>query len=140
MTWDVYALRAPRGARSVEEIPDGYAGPPIGEPDDVVETVRGVAPNLDTSDRRWLRIVGEDHEIEIALGKGVRVQDVSFYITGGAGAVPVVLDVCRALGVTPFDTETGTVLNPSSTPPSDIPPEGDDEDEPRPWWRRLFGR
>lgn len=140
MTWDVYALRAPRGARSVEQIPDGYVGPPIGAPEDVVEAVRGVAPHLDTSDPRWLKIAGEDHQIEIALGKGVRVQDMSFYITGGAGAVPVVLDVCRSLGITPFDTETGEVLNSSSVPPSNTPPEDDDEDEPRPWWKKLLGR
>ena len=29
MTWDVYALRAPRGARSVDQIPDGYSGPNV---------------------------------------------------------------------------------------------------------------
>lgn len=139
MTWDVYALRAPRGARSVEQIPDGYAGPAIGDPDDVVAAVRAVAPHLDTSDPRWLRLDGPDHRIEIALGKGIRVQDLTFYIAGGDGAVGVVLDVCRSLGVTPFDTETGEVLTPDSRPPADAPPDEDDDDD-RPWWRRLFGR
>jgi hypothetical protein len=139
MTWDVYALRAPRGARSVEQIPDGYSGPPIGEPDDVVATVRGVAPHLDTSDPRWLRLTGPDHQIEIALGKGIRVQDVTFYITGGSGAVAVVLDVCRALGITPVDTDTGEVLTAESQPPTNTPPDEPDDDD-RPWWRRLFGR
>ena len=138
MTWDVYALRAPRGARSVEEIPDGYTGSAIGDPDDVVETIRGVAPHLDTSDPRWLRMQGPDHDIEVALGKGIRVHDVTFYIGGGEGAVAVVLDVCRALLVTPFDTETGEVLTASSQPPAAAPPPEDDED--RPWWRRLLGR
>ena len=140
MTWDVYALRAPRGARSVEQIPDGYTGPPIGDPDDVIAAVRGVAPHLDTSDPRWLRLEGPDHRIEIALGKGVRVQDMTFYISGGDGAVGVVLDVCRSLGITPFDTETGEVLNPSSQPPPDAPVDVDDDEDDRPWWRRLFGR
>ncbi|GAA2723472.1 hypothetical protein [Cellulomonas aerilata] len=139
MTWDVYALRAPRGARSVEQIPDGYTGPAIGEPDDVVAAVREVAPHLDTSDPRWLRLSGPDHQVEIALGKGIRVHDVTFYITGGAGAVPVVLDVCRSLGLTPFDTETGEVLTAGSRPPADAPPEEADDDD-RPWWRRLLGR
>jgi hypothetical protein len=140
MTWDVYALRAPRGARSVEQFPDGYTGPAIGDPDDVIAAVRGVAPHLDTSDPRWLRLEGPDHRIEIALGKGVRVQDMTFYISGGDGAVGVVLDVCRSLGITPFDTETGEVLNPSSQPPPDAPVDEDDDEDDRPWWRRLFGR
>ncbi|HEY8721399.1 hypothetical protein [Pengzhenrongella sp.] len=137
MTWDVYAVRAP-GARNVEQIPDG-GGSPIGNPDDVVEAVRRVAPHLDDKDPRWLRLEGPDHEIEVALGKGIRVHDVTFYIGGGEGAVPIVLDVCRELGITPFDTDTGEVLNASSRPPVVTPPDAD-EDEERPWWRRLLGR
>ncbi len=141
MTWDVYAVRAPRGARSVEQFPAAYVAPPIGDPDDVVAAVRGVAPHLDTSDPRWLRLDGPDHQIEIALGKGIRVQDITFYILGGDGAVRIVLDVCRSLGITPFDTDTGEVLNAVSKPPSNTPPPEDDEDdEPRPWWKKLFGR
>ena len=139
MTWDVYALRAPRGARSVEQIPDGYTGPAIGDPDDVVAAVRAVAPHLDTSDPRWLRLTAPDHQIEIALGKGIRVHDVTFYIGGGEGAVPVVLDVCRSLGITPFDTETGEVLTTASQPPADEPAAAVHDDD-RPWWRRVFGR
>lgn len=141
MTWDVYALRPPRGTRSVEGIPDGYNAPSIGDPDEVVEKVRAVAPHLDMSDPRWLRLDGPDHQIEIAIGKGVRVQEVTFYIHEGDGAVGVVLDVCRALGVVPFDTDTGGVLNDESRPPSNEPPPLDeDDDDDRPWWRRLFGR
>ena len=138
MTWDVYALRAPRGARSVEQIPDGWTGPDIGDPDDVVEAVRRVAPDVDTTDPRWLRIEGPDHLVEIALGKGIKVHDVSFYLTGGAGSVPVVLEVCRSLGITPFDTETGEVLTSASQPPAQEPPP--QEEEHRPWWKRALGR
>lgn len=139
MTWDVYALRAPRGARSVDQIPEGYSGPPLGDPDDVVETIRGVAPHVDATDPRWLRIEGPDHQIEVALGKGIRVHDVTFFIGPGDGAVPIVLDVCRSLAITPFDTETGEVLTAESRRPVEGPPEADDEDD-RPWWRRLLGR
>ncbi len=139
MTWDVYALRAPRGARSVEQFPAAYTPPPIGDPDDVVAAVREVAPHLDTSDPRWLRLDGPDHQIEIALGKGIRVQDMTFYISGGEGSVPLVLGVCRSLGITPFDTETGEVLTASSQPPPESPPESDDEPA-SPWWKRLLGR
>jgi hypothetical protein len=147
MTWDVYALRAPRGARSVEQIPDGYSGPAIGDPDDVVEVVRRVAPHVDATDPRWLRLEGPDHRIEVALGKGIQVHDVTFYIGRGDGAeeingaVPIVLEVCRSLAITAFDTETGEVLTSSSQPPPDAPPDDDDADEDdRPWWRRLRRR
>ncbi len=105
---------------------------------DVVAAVREVAPHLDTSDPRWLRLTGPDHQIEIALGKGIRVHALSFYIARGDGAVPLVLEVCRALGVTPFDTETGEVLTPESRPPASAPV--GDADDDRPWWRRLLSR
>jgi hypothetical protein len=141
MTWDVYAVRAPGGARSVEQIPEGYSGPDVGDPEAVVRTVRRVAPHVDATDPRWLRLEGPDHRIEVALGKGIRVQDVTFYIGPGEGAVPIVLDICRSLGITAFDTETGEVLTASSRPPADLPADdAGDDDEERPWWRRLLGR
>jgi hypothetical protein len=78
----------------------------------------------------------------VALGKGIRVHDVTFYIGGGDGAVPVVLEVCRSLAITAFDTDTGEVLTASSRPPAAAPPEDDEDedDEERPWWRRLWHR
>lgn len=138
MTWDVYALRAPRGARSVEQIPDGYTGPAIGDPDDVLEAVRRAAPHLDATDPRWLVVAGPDHRLEVALGKDIRVHDLTFYIEQGEGSVPIVLDVCRSLGITPFDTETGEVLTVDSRAPEPEPAGPDDED--RPWWRRVWSR
>ena len=140
MTWDVYAVRAPRGARSVEEIPEGFSGPDIGDPDHVVEVVRRAAPHVDATDPRRLRIEGPDHRIELSLGNGFRVHDVTFFIGPGDGAVPIVLDVCRSLGITPFDTETGEVLTESSRPPADLPADAADDDEDRPWWRRVLKR
>jgi hypothetical protein len=139
MTWDVYAVRA-LGARTVEELPEGYAGPDIGDPDDVLRTVRRLAPHVDATDPRWLRIEGPDHQIEVALGKDIRVHDVTFYIGRGDGAVPIVLEVCRSLGITPFDTDTGEVLTTSSRPPADAPLGPDDDDDERPWWRKLRRR
>jgi hypothetical protein len=141
MTWDVYAVRA-QGARSVEQIADGYSRPDIGDPDEVVEKVRRVAPDLDATNPRWLRLEGPDHRIDVALGNDIRVHDITFYIHDqGDAAVPIILDVCAALGITPFDTETGEMLHSSSKRPPDPPPdEDDDEDEDRPWWRRLLRR
>ena len=140
MTWDVYALRAPRGARSVEQIPEGYVPPDVGAPEDVLAAVRQDAPHVDAQDPHWLRITGPDHQIEIALGKDIRVHDLSFYLGREEGAVPIVLAVCRSLGITPFDTETGEVLTADSRPPADGPVGDAADDDDRPWWRRLFGR
>ena len=138
MTWDVYALRAPRGARTVEDIPDGYEPPSLGRPEDVVAVVREVAPHVDATSEHWLVLQGEDHSIEVMLGKSVTVHDLSFYIRGGDGAVGVVLAVCRRLGATAYDTETGELLTTESRPP-EPPPVEDGEDEGRPWWKKMVG-
>ena len=138
MTWDVYAVRAPRGARTVEDIPHDFSGPDIGKPEDVVRTVSRVAPHVDASDPSWLRIEGEDHRVEVALGQGITVHDLSFFIGPGDGGGPLVLELCRSLGITPYDTETGEVLTAESRPPADVPADEDDED--RPWWRRVLHR
>ena len=105
---------------------------------EIDRTVQRVAPHVDASDPRWLRLEGPDHRIEVALGKGIKVHDLSFYIGPGEGAVPLVLEVCRSLGITAYDTETGEALTVDSRPPADVPP-GEDDDE-RPWWRRVLHR
>jgi len=42
--------------------------------------------------------------------------------------------------IEPADTETGEVLTASSRPPADEPAGADEDDDERPWWRRLLGR
>ena len=36
MSWAIYAMRGPGGVRRLEDIPDGYAPPPLGTADEVV--------------------------------------------------------------------------------------------------------
>ncbi len=132
MTWDVYAVRTGGGIRRLEDLPQGYSLPVVGTADEVVAAVREVAPYADTTDPSWLVVAGADHTVEISLGKASQVHDVTFYVSEGEGAVGVILDVCRRLRVTPYDTETGEILTLGSRPPGPPPP--DDEDGGRRWW------
>lgn len=138
MTWDVYAVKAPPGARRLEDLADAYGSRPVGTVEEVVALIREGAPHADASDPTWLVVEGADHSFDVSLGKGVQVRDVTFYIRHGEGSVPLVLDLSRRLSVRAFDTETGEMLTPSSTPPVYDPgPEEDDDDPPRrKWWRR----
>jgi hypothetical protein len=135
MSWAVYAMRTPGGVRRLEDMPDGYAPPSLGTADEVIERIRTAVPDADASDPRWLRLNGPDHSVEVTVGKGVQVHDVTFYIHDGSAAVGVVLDVCRQLGVTAYDTESGELLTPASKPP--VPPPLEEDELPkRKWWRR----
>jgi hypothetical protein len=138
MTWDVYAVRAPVGVRRLEDLPAGFTPPPLGSVTDVVATFREAAPEVDAADPAWLRLVGPDHDVDVALGKALHVRDVTFYVNGGDGSVAVILDVSRRLGVTAFDTESGERLTPESKPPTPAPL-ADDElaaERKRHWWQR----
>lgn len=135
VSWDVYAVRAP-GARRLEDVAAGRPPGLVGVADEVLEVVREAAPHVDASDPTWLVLEGQDHSLELALGKGVQVHDLTFYVRGGQGSVALVLDVCRRLGVTPFDTETGEKLTAASTPALPEPPAEDEDERPkRRWWR-----
>lgn len=129
MTWAVYAMTAPPGVRRLDDVPDGYTPPPIGTAEEVLERIRAAAPDADTSDPRWVKVGG----VEVTVGKGVQVRDLSFYLADATG-VPVVLDLARALGVTAYDTESGDQLTPASKPP--VPPPLDPDELPkRKWWK-----
>jgi hypothetical protein len=137
MTWDVYAVRATPGARRLEDLADVGGSADIGRLENVVAEIRAGAPHVDATDPTWLVLEGQDHSMDIGLGKGVHVRDVTFYIRGGEGAVPLVLDLCSRLKVRAFDTETGEMLTSSSAAPVFDPGADDEADPPkRRWWRR----
>jgi hypothetical protein len=136
MPWEIYAAMTPAGAGRLEELPDWFEPRPIGQADEMIELIRGVAPGVETDDPSWLRMIDEDYEIEIALGKGAQVHDLTFYIRRGGGAVvPIILGVCGALGVTPYETESGDRLTSSFQPPSEPGPD-DEAVAKRRWWQR----
>src|SRR5258705_3714573 len=120
MSWAIYAMRGPGGVRRLEDIPDDYAPPSLGTADEVVARVREVAPDVDASKTSGLRLTGPDHDVEMTIGKGVQVHDVTFYINGGEGSIPLIMNISSNLGVTPYDTESGNFLTEESRPP--VPP------------------
>ncbi|TWD81780.1 hypothetical protein FB561_2903 [Kribbella amoyensis] len=139
MSWAIYAMRGPGGVRRLEEIPEGYEPPSLGTAADVVEVVREVVPTVDASKRSWLLLQGDDHDFEMSIGKGVEIRDITFYLNDGPRSIPLVMEISRRLGVTPYDTESGDFLTEESRPP--VPPPLTEEEikanKPK-WWK--FGR
>jgi len=139
MSWAIYAMRTAGGARRLDDISDEYAPPSIGTAERVLELIKEAAPDVDASDPKWLRLTGPDHSVELTMGKGVQVHDLTFYINGGERAVEVVLEVSHHLGVMPYDTESGEMLTEHSKPP--VPPPLDEDERSsgkRKWW--PFGK
>ena len=138
MSWAIYAMRGPGGVRRLEDIPDGYEPPSLGTADDVVKLVREVVPDADTSNRSWLVLRSDEYDVEMTIGKGVAVHDVTYYIDGPR-SIPLVMEISNRLGVTAYDTESGDFLTEESKPP--VPPpltEEEIKDGKPKWWK--FGR
>lgn len=139
MSWAIYAMRGPGGVRRLDEIPEGYQPPSLGSADEVVEIVREVAPGVDATKKSWMLLRSDEYDVEMSIGKGVDVHDVTFYLNDGARSIPVVMEISRRLGATPYDTESGDFLTEESRPP--VPPPLTEEEikanKPK-WWK--FGR
>jgi hypothetical protein len=132
-------MRGPGGVRRLEDIPEGYEPPSLGSADDVVAAVKEVAPGVDATKRSWLLLRSDDYDVEMTIGKGVEVRDITFYLNDGPRSIPVVMEISSRLGVTAYDTESGNFLTEESKPPVP-PPLTDDElkaNKPK-WWK--FGR
>jgi hypothetical protein len=140
MSWAIYAMRGPGGVRRLDDIPDGYSPPSLGTAEEVVALVREVVPDVDATKRSWLRMEGPDHDVEMTIGKGVEVRDVTFYINGGTASIPLVMKISSRLGVTPYDTESGNFLTEESAPPVPPPLDEDELKDGRSWWQRLTRR
>lgn len=139
MSWAVYAMRGPGGVRRLDDIPVDYEPPSVGSSTDVVAAVRELVPDVDTSKPSWLALRSADFDVEMTIGKGVEVRDITFYLNDGPRSIPIVMEISRKLGVTPYDTESGDFLTEESRPPVPPPMTPDEIKMNKPkWWK--FGR
>lgn len=137
MSWAIYAMRGPGGIRRLEDVPDGYEPPSLGTAEQVLGLVREVVPDVDASNRSWLRLKSAEYDVELSIGKGVDVRDVTFYLNDGARSIPLVLQLSSRLGVTPYDTESGDFLTEESRPPVPPPLTPDEIKANKPKWWKL---
>ena len=111
VSFDVYAFVPPPGVSQIEDMPNDYEPASLGRRDAVVEVIRQVAPDMDSSDPSLLVLDGPDHLIEIGLGANAEVDGMMFFCRGGDGTVPLVLAICARFGAVAFDTSEGILLS-----------------------------
>jgi hypothetical protein len=120
-------------------MPVDYEPPAVGTATDVVAMVREVVPDVDTSKPSWLALRSPEYDVEMTIGKGFEVRDITFYLNDGPRSIPIVMEISRRLGVTPYDTESGNFLTEESRPPVPPPMTADEVKMNKPkWWK--FGR
>lgn len=116
MSWDVLVLRLPEGCASLGELPEDFAGLPLGPRADVVAALAEAVPDADLSDPAWGELEGAGWSVELNIGDREPVDDVMLHIRGGGDDVlPVVLRIAAALGARACDTAGGAVMGPGDT-------------------------
>jgi hypothetical protein len=114
----VFAFVAPKGLRRMEDLPKGYQMPSMGSRDELIGTIRQLAPQVDESDPAWLVVQGPDYLVEVSLGDDGNIDSFMFFVRGdppsdaraGSGAVSLMLTIAGSLGATLFNASQGTFM------------------------------
>ena len=108
MSWDLFAMKLPREARSVDDLDAAYAVPPIGPRDAVIEAIASVVPTADFSDPSWGLIDTPEASIEVNLGNEQIVDSFALHVRGGGVAVlTLITDLLAAVDVRAIDGSSG---------------------------------
>jgi hypothetical protein len=115
MSWDLYAMKLPAGARSVDEIPGDYVPPPIAPRAEVIAAISTAVPGADFSDPRWGLIDTPAAAIEVNLGDDDPVESFALHVRGGGDEVlGVIAAILDSVGVTAVDSSSGDLFDPAT--------------------------
>jgi hypothetical protein len=108
MSWDLFAMKLPREARSVDELDDGYEPPPIGPRHAVIEAIASAVPTVDFSDPSWGFIETDQASIEVNLGREEIVDSFALHVRGGGVEVlTLITELLAAVDVRAIDGSSG---------------------------------
>lgn len=111
MSWDVMLQHLPPGIRSISEIQDDFAPPPLGKRAEVIAALCAKLPGLDYSDPTWGRLEGDDCSIEFNTGAENVVEGIMLHVRGGDSALGAVRAACEALGCYAIDCSQGEIIH-----------------------------
>jgi hypothetical protein len=115
MSWDLYAMKLPPGAQSVDAIAKDYTPPPIAPRDEVIGAIRAAVPGADFSDPAWGQIVTPTAAIEVNLGDDDPVESLALHVRGaGDEVLGLLAAILEAVGVRAIDASSGDVFDPAT--------------------------
>ena len=104
-------MSMPAGAKTLDDIPDGYQSPPLGQRQTVLRRLRAALPEVDLSDDSWGLYGGDDFAIELNIGPDDEIPGIMLHVRGGPGALQAVRDIAMALGVPALDCTTSELID-----------------------------
>jgi hypothetical protein len=111
MSWDVMLMSMPPGAKTLDDIPEGYQSPPLGYRKVVLGRLRAALPEVDLSDTSWGLLGGDDFAIELNIGPDDEIPGIMLHVRGGPGALRAVRAIADALGVPALDCTTSELID-----------------------------
>lgn len=116
MSWDVLLLRLPAHITSVDQIPDDFAPPPLGQRQGVLAAVSRTIPEADLSDPTWGELLGPSWSMELNIGSRDPVDSIMLHIRGsGDDVLTPVFHLAAALECKVLDCSDGALITPPGT-------------------------
>lgn len=95
----------------VEDIPDDFRFPPIGEAEMVRTQITRVLPGVDWSDPAWGILDGDGYSIEFNLLSNGVVDGFMLHVRGGGDPVSAIARLCSASGWVALNTSSGEFMD-----------------------------
>ena len=116
MSWDLFAMKLPREARTVDDLDADYEPPTIGPRHAVIEAIASVVPTADFSDPSWGLIETAHALIEVNLGSEEIVDSFALHVRGGGVEVlTLIADLLAAVDVRAIDGSSGDFFDASGS-------------------------
>src|SRR5215469_7754824 len=116
MSWDIFVSNFPADAKTVDEVPDDFAGKPIGTRHEIITRIREIAPTAVFPDKSWGQIEGPGVNVEVRLGDHEIVRDFAFHIRGSEASAACVADILRHLKLRAVDSQSGEFFDLNRAP------------------------
>src|SRR5688572_25868802 len=103
MSWDISIQDLPSSAKTIDEIPDDFRPASLGPRSQVIAEILAVVPDVDFSDPSWGLLNRATFSIEFNMGSKDVCEGFMLHVRGGAGAMLLIDQVLKALGLRGID-------------------------------------
>jgi hypothetical protein len=98
MSWDLFVANFPTSAKSLADLPQNHALPPLDQRSEIIERIRAALPNSSFQDAEWGTFAGADFHVEFNMGKSERIDQFALHIHGDyEKAAPAITVLLKAL-------------------------------------------
>ena len=111
MSWDVMVHRFPKSVEKIEDVPDDFRPPIIGDRLEIVSRLQDLFPKIKCLDASWLVLDESDFSIEVSVGKKDECDGFFLHVRGSDRSVNAVCKIASHFEMRAFDLTSGRFLD-----------------------------